>query len=130
LDRLLSFLQERGFIMQNIKLWGSLVAVAVVTGMAGAASAQEVSTTAGFQIGFGGGVTGLTVSSAVSDTNAYSSGVINSGGVFTEAIASVFDVSNLAGKPFFTNFGVNVNSFAGDTVEISFPGGTDLIVAP
>ena len=116
--------------MKNIKLWSSLVTVAVVTGIAGAASAQEVSTTAGFQIGFGGGVTGLTVSSAVSDTNAYSSGVVNSGGVFTEAIASVLDLSDLAGKPLFTEFGGNVNSFAGDTVLIGFPSGPGLIIAP
>lgn len=114
--------------MKNIKLWSSLVTVAVVTGIAGAASAQEVSTTAGFQIGLFGGVTGLTVSSAVSDTNAYSSGVVNSGGVFTEAIASTLDVSDLAGKPLFTELGFNVNSLLGDTVNIDFPSGPSIVV--
>ncbi|WP_035985058.1 hypothetical protein [Leptolyngbya sp. KIOST-1] len=114
--------------MKNIKLWGSLVTAAVVTGMAGAASAQEVSTTAGFQLGVFGGVTGMTVSSAVSDTNAYSSGVVNSGGVFTEAIASTIDLSDLAGKPFFTEFGTNVNPLFGGTVFIAFPDGPGVII--
>ncbi len=117
--------------MKSIKLWGPLAILAMVAGTAGAASAQEVSTTAGFQLGFGGGVTAMTVSSAVSDTFAHSSGVINTGGVYTEAFASDTNFGFFALQaPLAIELGVNVNPFVGDTVVIGFPGGGGAIIAP
>ena len=127
--------------MKNLKLWGSLAVFAIVAGTTGVASACEgggnscgggggggggggpqVSTTAGFQIGRQGGVTALTVSSAVSSRFAYSSGVINTGGVHTEAFASRRDSSELAIKaPRAIERGSMVNGAVGDTVLIEFP---------
>ena len=84
----------------------------------------QVSTTAGFQIGRQGGVTALTVSSAVSPMFAHSSGVINTGGVYTEAFASRYDHSAEAIKaPQAIETGGNVNTGRGDTVLMELPPG-------
>jgi hypothetical protein len=130
--------------MKNLKLWGSLVVFSLALGTTGVAAACEgggscggggghgggqhmgpqVSTTAGFQIGRQGGVTALTVSSAVSPVFAHSSGVINTGGVYTEAFASRNDRSAEAIKaPRAIENGSNVNTVRGDTVLMELPPG-------
>lgn len=114
--------------MKNMMLWSTVAAAAMVTLAGSAASAQEVSTTAGFQLGSDGGVTALTISTAVSDTFAFSSGVINTGGVYTEAFASTNDWSFLALQaPLAVEFGRNVNPDDGSTVLILSPNAAILI---
>lgn len=127
--------------MKTIKFWSALAVLAMVAGTAGTASAcpgsgcgnrsDQVSTTAGFQIGTNGGVTALTVSSAVSDQFAFSSGVINTGGVYTEAFASRHDSSYYAIKaPQSVENGRNTNVATGETVRIRLPGDGGTIMVP
>ena len=77
--------------MSNIKLLSALATVAIA-GIAGPAAAQtvptEITTSVGFTLAETGAVTSLTLSTALSNTNVYSSATSNDGGVFTEAFAS------------------------------------------
>jgi hypothetical protein len=83
-------------------------------------------------------VTALTVSSAVSPVFAHSSGVINTGGVYTEAFASRYDRSAEAIRaPQAIETGENVNVGRGDTVLMELPpggsiniGGDSAVVLP
>ncbi|MBE7381740.1 MAG: hypothetical protein F6J95_010065 [Leptolyngbya sp. SIO1E4] len=117
--------------MSNTKLLGALATVAMVAGVAGPAAAQEVSTSAGFTIGEDGGVTSVILSSAVSDTFAFSSAVSNTGGVYTEAFASTVDSSNVAlREPGAIRFGSAINTTGNPNPTVTILPGPSVILLP
>lgn len=113
----------------TVKFWLGAIAMTLVAGTAGTASANEISASAGFNLSPEGGVTNVIFSTAVSERNAVSFATSNSGGISTYAIAT--DNDSLITIPSLpTEGGQAISTEGGGIVSIIVPPVADIYIGP